>query len=272
MTKLYIVEGLPCSGKTTTSKYVAELLEKSGRTVKYVDEGSGDHPADYEFHAYITQEQLKNLEATMQIKIRQAATEKGAGYIVALSELADNEREQLLPYKIYDFLPWETEKPLLLERWKQFADQAVREDFIYVFNCVFLQNPMCETMMRLNLPKEESFAYIEQIYNIISPLEPRIVYLKNDDVAEQIQTTSEERPGWLDAVIDYHVNGGFGKSISASGFDGYLKCLEERQKRELEYLKMSKIDSVVIENAHRNWKRAYAQIAEQIVHMELLSC
>ena len=48
--RLYIIEGLPCSGKSTTSAYVAELLEQQGN-VCYVDEGSGDHPADYEFHA-----------------------------------------------------------------------------------------------------------------------------------------------------------------------------------------------------------------------------
>ena len=265
MTKLYIVEGLPCSGKSTTSKYVAELLEKSGKDVKYVDEGSGDHPADYEFHAYITKTQLKKLEENIQSKIRQRARENQEGYIVALSEFTDHEREQILPYKIYDFLPWETEKPLMLERWKQFADQAAQEDCIYVFNCVFLQNPMCETMMRFHLSKEESFEYLEQIYHIISPLEPVIIYLKNDDVAEQIKSTSKERPGWLDAVIDYHVKGGFGKSISAKGFDGYLKCLEERQRRELEYLKTTKIPSVIIENAHRNWQQAYAKIAAQIV-------
>lgn len=66
----------------------------------------------------------------------------------------------------------------MLERWKQFADQTAKEDGIYVFNCVFLQNPMCETMMRLNLPKEESFEYIEQIHNIIRPLEPMIIFEK----------------------------------------------------------------------------------------------
>ena len=173
MTKLYIVEGLPCSGKSTTSKYIADLLEKSGKKVCFFDEGSGNHPTDYEF-------------------------------------------------------------------------------------------PMYETMMRFNLAKEESFEYIEQIYHIISPLEPMIIYLKNDDVAEQIKTTSEERTGWLDAVIDYHVNGGFGKSISAEGFDGYLECLKERQRRELEYLKMTKLPSIIIENAHRNWQQAYDKIVDRI--------
>ena len=48
--RLYIIEGLPCSGKSTTSAFVAELLKAHGK-VCYVDEGTGEHPADYEFHA-----------------------------------------------------------------------------------------------------------------------------------------------------------------------------------------------------------------------------
>ena len=265
MTKVYIVEGLPCSGKSATAKHIADLLEKSGKKVCFFDEGSGNHPADYEYHAYITHEQLRGLEEIIQVKIKQCSTENKNGYVVALSEFTEMEQQQLLPYKIYDFLPWETEKPLMLERWKQFAAQAVQEDCIYVFNCIFLQNPMCETMMRFNFPKEQTFEYIEQINNIISPLEPMIVYLKNDDVAEQIKETAKERAGWLETVVDYHVNGGYGRSVSASGFDGYILCLKERQKRELEYLEKSKVHLVVIENAHRNWQQAYAKITNQIV-------
>ena len=66
MTKLYIVEGLPCSGKSTTAKYIADFLEKSGKKVCFFDEGSGQHPADYEYHAYITQEQLNRLDKIIQ--------------------------------------------------------------------------------------------------------------------------------------------------------------------------------------------------------------
>ena len=92
-----------------------------------------------------------------------------------------------------------------------------------------------------------------------------IVYLKNDDVEEQIQETAKERAGWLEAVVDYHINGGYGKSISACGFAGYISCLKERQKREQEYLEKSKVHSVIIENAHRNWKQAYEKIAASVV-------
>lgn len=152
----------------------------------------------------------------------------------------------------------------MLDHWKDFVQKAIQEEGIYVFNCVFLQNPMCETMMRFNLPKEQIYEYIDQIYHIISPLEPMIVYLKNDDVEEQIRKTAKERAGWLEAVVDYHVNGGYGKSISASGFEGYISCLEERQRRELEYLEKSKVRSVIIENAHRNWGQTYERIEDLI--------
>lgn len=265
MTKLYIVEGLPCSGKSTAAKYIADLLKNSGKNVHLFDEGSGNHPADYEFHAYITQEQAEKMEQNFQKEIVKKSIKNKAGYIVALSDFVDSEQEQLLSYKIYDSLPWETEKPLMLEHWKDFVQKAKKEDCLYVFNCVFLQNPMCETMMRFNLPKEQIYEYIEQINQIISPLEPMIVYLKNDDVAERIRKTAKERAGWLEAVVDYHVNGGYGKSISASGFDGYIFCLKERQKRELDYLDKSKVHSVIIENAHRNWRQAYERIADSVI-------
>lgn len=50
-----------------------------------------------------------------------------------------------------------------------------------------------------------------------------------------------------------------------SGFDGYILCLEERQKRALDYLEKSKMHSVIIKNVHRNWKQAYERIADNVI-------
>ena len=44
MTRIFIVEGLPCSGKSTTAKYVTGRLMAMGRKVLCVDEGTGEHP------------------------------------------------------------------------------------------------------------------------------------------------------------------------------------------------------------------------------------
>lgn len=144
--RLFIIEGLPCSGKSSTSAFVASLLEREEKEkVCFVDEGSGNHPADYEFHA-----------------LAPAGLLSGEEEIVPLAQYSGELFDQLLQYKIYDFLPWETEMPLMLEKWQQFVRES-EENQVYVFNCVLLQNPMCETMMRFGFAEEGSKNYIEKI-------------------------------------------------------------------------------------------------------------
>lgn len=243
--RLYIIEGLPCSGKSTTSAYVAELLKQQGN-VCFVDEGSENHPADYEFHA-----------------LAPAGLISEEAQIVSLKDYSGEMFDRLLQYKIYDFLPWETEKPVMLEKWRQFVREA-QEDTIYVFNCVLLQNPMCETMMRFGFDQEESRQYIAQIAEIIRPMNPVVIYLKNEDIAESVRKAAAERPGWLDGVIDYHVHGAYGKSIGAEGFEGYIQCLTERQKRELWILSTLPVESLILENPQRDWKAAREQLVTEL--------
>lgn len=94
---LIIFEGLPCSGKSTLSAYIADRLGQKEK-IRFVDEGTGDHPTDYEFHA-----------------LAPAGLLSSESRIVPLSDFSGDLLHQLLPYKIYDGLPWEAEKPLMLE-------------------------------------------------------------------------------------------------------------------------------------------------------------
>lgn len=184
-TNLFIVEGLPGSGKSTTAAMIAEELKKKGKKIVCVDEGAEEHPADY----------------------------------------AD-----------YDFPDFETERMRILEKWRSFTQKA-DPDTIYVFNCIFLQNPMCETMMRFGMDGAASLGYISEILEITRPLHPVIIYIDLPDVRGTIERVIHQRGNdWLNAVIDYHVSQGYGKQNGLSGYEGYLKCLEERKIRELRIL------------------------------------
>ncbi len=239
--RLFVVEGLPCSGKSSVAAFAAEVL---GRTQKVivVDEGTGDHPADYEFHAL--------------------APAEGPGEtarVVSLAEYQGEARERLMPFKIYDGLPWEAEKPLMLDKWRTFLRERDPEA-VYVFNCVLLQNPMCETMMRFDFPEEVSAAYIGEIARMLRPLEPVVIYLKNDDIAASVARASRERPGWLEAVIEYHAAGAYGKRVGVRGLEGYLACLAERQERELRILSGLPVEAWVLENPQRDWDAAMEEL------------
>lgn len=132
MGKLYIVEGLPCSGKSTTSAFIAEILAENNQ-VFYIDEGSGNHPADYEFHAFVSEPVIMQFEPEKQALIRNHSLYSCNGYIVPLSEFEGVLFEWLLKYKIYDALPWKVEMPVMLDKWRRFAETADK-DTIYVFN------------------------------------------------------------------------------------------------------------------------------------------
>lgn len=256
MTRLFLVEGLPCSGKSTVATHIADKLRESGKKVICIDEGSGSHPADFEFNAYLGEGELSQFSESLQMKIKTSSEKRSNGYIVPLAKFQGEDFNKLLQYKIYDFLPWEVEKPLMLDQWKEFAERH-EADSVYVFNCVFLQNPMCETMMRFNFSEEESLEYISSIAKTIKVLDPMVIYLGNDDLIEVIKETEKEREGWLEGVIEYHIHGGYGRSINAQGFEGYIACLKERQKRERSILSKLPVKSLMIDNAHRDWEEAY---------------
>lgn len=256
--RLYIVEGTPCSGKSTVSAFVADELQKNCK-VCYVDEGSGNHPADYEFHSFLSKNDLFSFSDEEQSEILSFSDKQNDGFIVPLKNFSGELFERLLQHKIYDFLPWGIEQGVMLERWKSFVQSSDKET-VYVFNCVLLQNPMCETMMRFGFDANESESYIAKIAEIITPMQPVVIYLKNNDIRVSVEKASEERDGWLKNVIDYHVNGAYGKSINAQDFEGCITCLEERQKRELEILSRLDIESVVIDNPQADWNKAYEKI------------
>ena len=259
MNRLIIVEGLPCSGKSTTSKYIADKLG-----AVFFDEGSGEHPADYEFHAFVSDAELAEFSCAEQDTIKEAAVKKQGGYVVPLAQFQGEISERLIQKKIYDFLPWEKEKPLMLGKWAEFA-AAADKNSRYVFNCVLLQNPMCETMMRFGFDTSVSLKYIQSICDIIRPMQPLVVYLSISDIRTEIKKALAERGnGWLDGVIEYHCGGAYGRANGLSGFDGYISALEERQRRELKILSRLDTDHIIIKDPQNDRETAYSQIMNRI--------
>ncbi len=260
--KLYIVEGLPCSGKSTIGRYVAELIQG-----KYVDEGTGNHPADYEFQSFISYDEYNEISLENKEKMKSHLKEKYNGYVVELSHLTEEKElfDYLLQHKIYDFLPWNVEKKVMLDKWQEFAENSNKE--IYVFNCVLLQNPMCETMMRFGFDESVSFEYISEIVNILKDYEVIVIYLKNDYIRESVEKAVPERgEEWLNAVIDYHVNGKYGQEHKLEGFDGYIKALQERQERELRILEKLSLNSIVLDNPQKDWDSAKKLLREILIN------
>lgn len=122
--------------------------------------------------------------------------------------------------------------------------------------------------MRFGFEPEISQCYIESIAEIIRSLNPVVIYLKNDDIADSAERDSARRPGRLEAVINYHTQGVYGKSIGAKGMDGYIRCLKERQRRELAILEHIPIERLVLDNPQRNWQQAKTKIRAYLTDLK----
>lgn len=263
--KLFIIEGLPCTGKSTTGKFLADILSKKGHTVSYYDEGTLEHPADYEFHAFMTSNDLQIFDDMELQQVQNIGVMKNSGLVIPLSKVNGELFDKIIPFKIYDCLPWQIEKTIMLEYWEEFARQANKENNIYIFNCCFLQNPLCEMMMRFNFPYENIQKYIISIYEHIKTLNPMIIYLQNSKVTERVSEVAKERDEeWLKSVIDYHTSQGYGKANCFEGFEGYISCIEERQKVELRILQQLPIDKIIIDTPFENWERTHNTITDLI--------
>jgi hypothetical protein len=259
--RLFIVEGVPCTGKTSTSEFISNLISTSRKKALHFPEGTPDHPADYNFHAFVTNDDLDRFSKDEKDILLSSSEHKSNGYVISLTNIGGELFNKVIKYKIYDMLPWDKEYPIMINKWEDFSKTAMTNDYIYVFDCCFLQNPLCETMMRFNMKTEGIYDYIDNIYERIKQLNPVVIYLKNTNIKQRIQDVSKEREKkWLDEVIKYHTTQGYGKGCGYEGFDGYVKCLKARQEIELYILNNLNIDKMIIENPFENWEETHKKL------------
>ena len=92
------LEGFPCSGKSTTARYIAEQTGGA-----FFDEDCADHPADYTFHAFIP-DGSEGFTAEETALLRENGAPQPGGIVVPLSRLSGELFNKALKFKIYDFL------------------------------------------------------------------------------------------------------------------------------------------------------------------------
>lgn len=264
-TKLINVEGMPGSGKSEMMRFVAEILAEGGTKASCFDENDMNHPADYAFHAFMREDQIKSLSPQEQQQLYSEGTKRLSGLIIPLPKISVSLFGKVIPYKIYDNLDWITEKPVMLEHWQSFAKKALMRSKLYIFtNCV-LQNPVSEMMMRFDFSFSEIMDYIFAIYKITAGMNPVIIYLKCTDIKAHIEEESKRRnSSWLNSTIDYHTSRGFGKRNGLKGLSGYINCLEARQRIELKILKELPVEKLILTDPFENWVDAQSKICDYL--------
>lgn len=239
MTRLFIVEGLPGSGKTTTAEALTHLLQEQQSDTHLHIEGDLNHPADYESVAYLTLSEWVNFQNKYASLDVLRFAEVFNDYVLVSYRQWQSEKdipEAALTFlqarDIYE-LPFELYQSLIFKKWEAFVAQALTTDTTYVFECCFLQNPLTMGLVKYDLSEETLRAYIGRLAMIIAPLQPVLVYVDQPNVERSFLKALNERPTeWADGFVAYYTEQAYGVNRSLSGVEGTITILQARKALE----------------------------------------
>ncbi len=276
MTKLILVEGIPGSGKTSAAQHIAAHLANGGFESVLHLEGDWSHPADFESVACLDVKQLQELKNRFPQQagfLESQVRVQDGDHFFSYHRMAHEFQGQIPPtliatladYEIYE-LPVAKFRRLLLRSWQEFAEQAARENQIYVFECCFLQNLLTFYLGRNEESIPNAQAFVLEVATSIQGLDPRLVYLHPGDVDVTLQRVAQGRPrAWLDGVIAYHTQQGHGLARGWKGFPGTVRFYEMRQAVEVELLSKMPFPALLVK--HVDWEQDYALI-ERFLHQD----
>lgn len=255
--RLILVEGIPGAGKTTTARKIKEKLIDEGKEAILYEEGMS-HPADMAWNACLKEEEyndfIKKCSKMWEVSKKSISKEELISRIQRQTRIEDN--NVILAYTKIDF-PEDCYLSLIgdvaskeicdgrksldefrdihLRRWSKFAEQALLNDNIYIFECAFLQNHIFELLGVYEKSDEEIYLYLKSLLETVKSLSPSIVYIEPSSVEDIIIQAANEskspegsRPDWIDEVANWVSNMNFGKSHNLKGIEGVFYFCKER--------------------------------------------
>ena len=255
--RLILVEGIPGAGKTTTARKIKEKLIDEGKEPIFYEEGMS-HPADMAWNACLKEDEyndfIKKCSEMWEGSKKSISKEELISRIQRQTRIEDN--NVILAYTKIDFPEdcyWsligdvaskeicdgrkslDEFRDIHLRRWSKFAEQALLNDNIYIFECAFLQNHIFELLGVYEKSDEEIYLYLKSLLETVKSLSPSIVYIEPSSVEDIIIQAANEskspegsRPDWIDEVANWVSNMNFGKSHNLKGIEGVFYFCKER--------------------------------------------
>lgn len=255
--RLILVEGIPGAGKTTTARKIKEKLIDEGKEAILYEEGMS-HPADMAWNACLKEDEyndfIKKCSEMWEGSKKSISKEELISRIQRQTRIEDN--NVILAYTKIDFPEdcyWsligdvaskeicdgrkslDEFRDIHLRRWSKFADKALLNDNIYIFECAFLQNHIFELLGVYEKSDEEIYLYLKSLLETVKSLSPSIVYIEPSSVEDIIIQAANERkspegsrPDWIDEVANWVSNMNFGKSHNLKGIEGVFYFCKER--------------------------------------------
>lgn len=225
------IEGLQGSGKSTL------LRNLSQKFPEYKAYYEGDiSPVELAWCSYMTKDQYEealNKFPHVEQEIKQWTRKEGERYLVAYTRILADMREfyeWMESFEIYNGrVPYEQFHDIIMNRYRALDPESKN-----LFECSFFQNSMEDMMLYYRMSEQEIEDFYREAYEILKLKGFQMLYLKSDNIRENILQIKKERSDehgvelWYPLMLKYLQESPYGKE---HGFDGLEDMIAHFERR-----------------------------------------
>lgn len=261
-TKLILMEGLPSTGKSTNSGFLLDQLEKSGRRSKWVHEVARPHPTLFFSEVSLDEREYRNYISRypqMASILEELAIKYGASYGIDLLEIEWNQNVVFSEHAIRDLRQHDVWNysidryvEIALEKWKYFVDKQMTSDEIVILDSSIFQFQIYSFLLA-GRTFEELRSFIGKLFDIIDPLNPKLIYFYREDTNDTINYLIQDRGiQFLERIWERDQNEPYYKN-RPSGSEGYKMFLLDYGEYANQLFTTAPVPKLALEITEGNW-------------------
>ncbi len=151
-----------------------------------------------------------------------------------------------------------------LAKWARFVDWCSQSQTIAVLDGLLFQMSVTD-LLKQDATFDEVVSYIRQVSELTKPLNPRLVYFRQEDLKAALLRVADLRGrDWLDLHIGYKCDTPIGHRLGLHGFEGLVQFSELYCEWTDALFDGMELQKLKIENSAGDWSEYTRQIEEFI--------
>lgn len=145
--------------------------------------------------------------------------------------------------------------------WQQFVDHASENNEVHIIESHLLQDTV-RILFQNNLKEERIFNFVDEIEDIIKPLNPVLLYFHQEDAGHSIRKIWNRRGDeWKKWFVESDIQTPYVKSCGITGEAGVIKLWSDYQWFTNQLFDRYGFDKISIENSAGEWDDYYQRIS-----------
>ncbi|MTI46251.1 hypothetical protein [Sporosalibacterium faouarense] len=146
--------------------------------------------------------------------------------------------------------------------WRQFVEQVSQSDEVHIIESFLLQDTV-RLLFQNNLEEERIIGFVQEIEDIIRPLNPALIYFHQQDANRSIRMIWKRRgDDWKKWFIDSDIQTPYVKSSGLVGEVGAIKLWSDYQNFTNQLFDIYQFKKISIENSASKWDEYYQKILD----------